>query len=117
MKTTENQKNSGVVKMLSFPVCGLQVVRGTKQLLQLCAHAEKAVNADELYKAFKLLEQAHTEFLQPDTDQWVSCAAASSHIHHLFCDPPKSCLPRDFSPPDAVCCELCGSIYVNDEPI
>ena len=51
-----------------LPHAAVQAVGAAKQLLQLCALAGRAVNGNELYKAFKLLERAQAEFLGPPSD-------------------------------------------------
>ena len=65
----------------------MQAVGAAKQLLQLCALAGRAVNANELYKAFKLLERAQAEFLGPSSDP-TQCVPPSDHC---TCNSDKPC--------------------------
>ena len=63
---------------MMLPHLTVQAVGAAKQLLQLCALAGRAVNANELYKAFKLLERAQAEFLGPSSDP-TQCVPPSDH--------------------------------------
>jgi len=41
----------------------LQAVGSARQLVQLCAQAGRAINDNQLFKAFSLLARAQAEFL------------------------------------------------------